>query len=370
MLSIIAVLGVLPVFGGSASAEVSESVWYPSAVPSMESSRWKVAIGSYVRGRDVYPLSSGLAVAENVACAQARKVRQGVVVLSFGRQKAGGSSGFGTWLSYTTIARVAAAWAKGLARCGTGRWEVAIGTSNSGGVTDYNGYFGGARWARAVAKARKLSDQRVRISGAVDLEPGWGPARQARAWVNGFVKTSSARLWNFGSADGCPQSVSSDVTCGFGWSMDDVLWVSSGAGRNVVAMPQIHTVRGSQARQWAVLASRAVRRGVALRLGAITVQTAACAQVSEGCGHTGLSAWDAWTQLRTLLDMRASTRDMPLGAPMDIRWGWSRYVFTPPPTTTTSTTTTTTSTTTTSTTTTTIDESTSTTTESTAPSTG
>lgn len=84
-MGVVAMLGVLPVFDGSATAEVAESVWYPTEVPSTSSSRWKVSIGSYVRGRDVYPLSSGLVDAEIAACTQARKVRQGVVVLSFGR---------------------------------------------------------------------------------------------------------------------------------------------------------------------------------------------------------------------------------------------------------------------------------------------
>jgi hypothetical protein len=180
----------------------------------------------------------------------------------------------------------------------------------------------------------------VRITGSVDLEPGWGPAGNARAWVDGYVSATQVRLWNFGSADGCPQSVSSKITCNNGWTIDDVLWVSSHAGDNVVAMPQIHTKSGSQARQWAVLAARGISMGKPLRLAAITVQTAACTQVRGGCPTTGVAAWDGWTQLRTYLDGNITTVGTPLGAPMDIRWGWANGFVIPPPTTTTTTTTT------------------------------
>jgi hypothetical protein len=192
-----------------------------------------------------------------------------------------------------------------------------------------------------IEGAQIMADPRVSISGAVDIEPGWGPAGNARAWVDGYVSATQLRLWNFGSADGCPQTVSAKFTCNNGWTIDDVLWVNSHAGPNVVAMPQIHTQSGSQARQWAVLAARAIALGKPLRLAAITVQTAACSQVRGGCPTTGVSAWDGWTQLRTYLDANPTTVGTPLGAPMDIRWGWANGFVIPPATTTTTTTTTT-----------------------------
>jgi len=114
-------------------------------------------------------------------------------------------------IPYADMAKVAATWASGLAECGSGKWEVSLGTSNSGAVTAFNGYTGGQAWAALVAEARKISDPRVAISGAVDLEPGWGPPGQARAWVDGYVASTSTRLWNFGSADACPQTVSIEV---------------------------------------------------------------------------------------------------------------------------------------------------------------
>ncbi len=321
------------------------SLAYVAGVPAKDSPLWNVAIGSYVRGKDVFPLEKTLPAATAVACSQAKKVSSGVVVLSFGVQNATGTSGWGIPISYANIAKVAAAWATGLATCGTGQWEVSIGTSNSGSVTRYNGYLGGVAMAVAVGRARELADSRVVISGAMDLEPGWGPPGQARAWVDGYVATTSARLWNFGSADGCPQTVGK-LTCNNGWTIDDVLWVSSHAGANVIAMPQIHTKSGSQARQWAVLAARSIEMGKTLRIGALTVQTAACTTVVGGCPTTGVSAWDAWTQLRRALDAIVSTAGTPIGAPMDIRWGWGGPFYVPPATTTTTTTTTSTTTTT------------------------
>lgn len=316
------------------------AVWYPTAVPEKTSNRWSVPIGSYVRGKDVFPLDVTLPAAEKAACEQASTVPQGVIILSFGRQIEGGTTGFGLALSYDNIAKVAAAWSAGLARCGSGPWEVAIGTSNSGGITMYNGFAGGARWAQLVSAARAIADPRVTVSAANDLEPGWGPAGQARAWVDGFVRaTSSIRLWNFGSADGCP-TVPDRIVCGNNWTIDDVVWVSAQAGPNIVMVPQIHTKTGTQARQWARIAARAKTLGVSVRFPGMSVQTAACTQVRGGCPTTGVSAWDGWTQLRTALDALPETAGTPLGAPVDIRWGWGGPFFTPPPTTTTTTTTT------------------------------
>lgn len=337
-----------PVAQSVVAAAPNEAVWYPSSVPDRASAEWTVAIGSYVRSRDVKPIDTAVPVIRAAACDQARKVPRGVVILSFGRQVKGGASGFSSsTITHAEIVATTAAWAAGLAECGTGPWEVSIGTSNSGAVTAYNGFSGGQVWARLVDQARAASDPRVTVTGSVDLEPGWGPPGQARAWVDGYVATTSVRLWNFGSADGCPQSVSTKLTCNNGWTIDDVLWVSSHAGPNVLAMPQIHTQSGSQARQWAVLAARGVALAKPLRLAAITVQTAACSQVKAGCPTTGVSAWDGWAQLRRSLDAIPSTVGTPVGAPMDIRWGWANgFVIPKATTTTTSTSSTTTSTTT------------------------
>lgn len=315
--------------------------WYPSAVPARTDARWTIAVGSYVRGRDVYPIDTAVPVIRSAACDQARKVPRGVVVLSFGMQIAGGAAnGFGKSITREQMIATASAWATGLAECASGPWEVSIGTSNSGGVTRYNGYLGGKAWAKLVDDARAASDPRTVVSGAVDLEPGWGPPGQARAWVDGYVDNTKSRLWNFGSADGCPQTISTDLTCNNGWTIDDVLWVSSHAGPSVLAMPQIHTQSGSQSRQWAVLAARGVEMGMPLRIGAITVQTAACSQISSGCSTTGISAWDGWSQLRRYLDAQPTTKGFKVGAPMDIRWGWANGFVIPPETTTTTTTTT------------------------------
>ena len=356
-------------------AGAAEAVWYPAAVPARTSPEWAVAIGSYVRSRDVKPIDTAVPVIRAAACDQARKVPRGIVILSFGRQVRGGSSGFtsGSPLSNNEIVATTAAWAAGLAECGTGPWEVSVGTSNSGAVTAYNGYSGGATWARLVTRARAASDPRVAVTGSVDLEPGWGPPGQARAWVDGYVATTQIRLWNFGSADGCPQTYLSKLTCNNGWTIDDVLWVSSHAGPNVLAMPQIHTQSGSQARQWAVMAARGIAMSKPLRLAAITVQTAACSQRAGGCPTTGVSAWDGWTQLRSAIDRIPIAAGTPVGAPMDIRWGWANGFVIPKPTTTTTSTSSTTTvprtTSTTTTTTTTVPTSTSTTTSTTSTST-
>lgn len=341
------------------------NVWYPTAVPERGSPRWLAPIGSYVRGKDVFPLEATLPAAEVAACEQATKVPQGVIILSFGKQIETGTNGFGMAMTYDDITRVASAWAAGLARCATGPWELAIGTSNSGGITNFNGYTGGVRWSQLLKTIRSVADARVTVSAANDLEPGWGPSGQARAWVDGFVRTEPAiRLWNFGSADGCP-TVTTKITCGNNWTIDDVIWVSAQAGPNIVVVPQIHTTTGTLARQWARIMARAKTLGVTMTIAGVSVQTAACAQVRGGCPTTGVSAWDAWQQMRTAVDALADIAGSPVGAPVDIRWGWGGPFYKPPATTTTTSTTTTSTSTTSTTPTTTVPTTTSTTTSST-----
>lgn len=299
-----------------------DPVWYPSAVPPREDAFHNVAIGSYVRGQDVLPFDVNAPLIHEAMCTKARRVPRGVMILSFGRQVEGGSSGFGTTLSAADIAATTALVARGLAECASGPWEVAVGTSNSGGVTAFNGYDGGVVWAQIVEQARAISDPRITISGAVDIEPSWGPVRQAKAWVSGFTAASGRRLWNFGSADGCPQSIGS-VRCNNGWTIDDVLWVSSQASPNLVVIPQIHTRSGSQARQWAVIAARGLEVGSPLRIAGVGAQPSACLQVRGGCPTTGNDPWLAWTQLRDALDAIPTTKGFAIGPPRDIRWSWS-----------------------------------------------
>jgi hypothetical protein len=311
----------VPVLALASLADVApETAWFPEAVPAPESPHVNLAVGSYVRGSDALPLAERAAAISASACNQARLAPRGTVVLSFGKQVEGGASGFGTTIVEADIVAITATVAAGLAECGSGPWEVSVGTSNSGGATPFNGVDGGARWAAIVEQARAASDPRVAISGAVDLEPSWGPVAQARAWVAGYVAATSRRLWNFGSADGCPLSVGG-VRCNNGWTIDDVAWVSTEAGPNVWVAPQIFTQSGSLARQWAVIAARTLQRGVQLRIGGVGVQASACVQRGP-CGTTGNQGWQAWQQMRSALDAIPATAGMPIGAPRDIRWGF------------------------------------------------
>ncbi|MFM1790416.1 MAG: hypothetical protein RLZZ526_743 [Actinomycetota bacterium] len=95
----------------SAQAVNSEAPWYPTAVPAKSSAEWVVPIGSYVRGRDVQPIDTAVPVIRAAACDQAKKVRQGVIVLSFGKQVAGGANGFGQTIPTSEIVATASAWA-------------------------------------------------------------------------------------------------------------------------------------------------------------------------------------------------------------------------------------------------------------------
>lgn len=80
--------------GSAMTTASSEAMLFPASVPEQLSSDWGVAVGSYVRARDVLPIDTAIPVIRAAACDQARKVRQGIVVLSFGMQVNGGASGF------------------------------------------------------------------------------------------------------------------------------------------------------------------------------------------------------------------------------------------------------------------------------------
>jgi hypothetical protein len=104
-----------------------------------------------------------------------------------------------------------------------------------------------------VAAHRDIRQQ-VQVNGANDMEPGFGPVAATRAWVQGFTGGTQRTLLNFGSADGCPVSLSTDTTvnhaCNNGWTIQDIWWVSGGSDR-VAAAPEIYNA--VQPQQWAVI---------------------------------------------------------------------------------------------------------------------
>lgn len=147
------------------------------------------------------------------------QVNQGsVVILDFGAQASNASGTYlpstSTFWSNGTDEFYAANFAEGYQRCNHGQvLTLAVGTNNDGSVTD--GQLG-AVWGSVVEAVANNAQQsgyaNVSVAGADDWEAGFGPFAHLNGWVNGdssgggYVSTYSVPLYNYGSADGCPQN--------------------------------------------------------------------------------------------------------------------------------------------------------------------
>jgi len=84
---------------------------------------------------------------------------------------------------------------------------------------------------------------------AADLEPSWDGVTITKALVDGDEAQGWALYFDFGSADGCPQSGSADGACTNGWRVSDVAYVSF-AG---LALPLPEIYYAANASQWTVV---------------------------------------------------------------------------------------------------------------------
>ena len=84
---------------------------------------------------------------------------------------------------------------------------------------------------------------------ASDMEPSWDSASITKQLVNGDAAHGWALYYDFGSADGCPQSGSSDGPCNNGWHASDVGYVSFHG--LAMSLPEIYY--SALANQWTVI---------------------------------------------------------------------------------------------------------------------
>jgi hypothetical protein len=84
---------------------------------------------------------------------------------------------------------------------------------------------------------------------ASDMEPSWDGAALTKQLVNGDDGQGWALYYDFGSADGCPQSGSSDGSCNNGWHASDVGYVSF----HGLALPLPEIYYTVNANQWTVV---------------------------------------------------------------------------------------------------------------------
>jgi hypothetical protein len=121
---------------------------------------------------------------------------------------------------------------------------------------------------------------------ASDMEPSWDGASITKQLVNGDAAQGWALYYDFGSADGCPQSGSSGA-CNNGWHVGDVGYVSF----HGLALPMPEIYYTANANQWTVVRKWwNANRGGYFFAGATT---------STGVGLTPAVAWNTLSSLNS-----------------------------------------------------------------------
>lgn len=182
----------------------------------------------------------------------------------------------------------------------------------------WTGRAAGQRWGQLVGDvAGKLPG--VDVRGGLDAEVEWGPAAPVRAWVDGYLASTTRGLVDLGSCT-CPPLARLPAT----WSMADLVAIAAAAGRGVV-VPQIYATAGGNATEWAALARWAVRhhRGP-VRFAGVLTETAACrGPPARPCAGIDLDPLSAWRQLsdRSGQQLRWASDIGYLNAPGPVRPG-------------------------------------------------
>ena len=135
--------------------------------------------------------------------------------------------------------------------------DIAYGTSNyhlaGSGMSGTDAWYAGYHQAE---RSEDLSDYQgshgytsQTSDAAADMEPSWEGRSITKQLVNGNQAQGWALDYDFGSADGCPQSGSTDGPCNNGWEVSDVGYVSF----HGLALPLPEIYYSANAHQWTVV---------------------------------------------------------------------------------------------------------------------
>ncbi len=196
-------------------------------------------------------------------------------------------------------------WSTGTARAHGTAWAQMVNDVNSWLVT--NGY-----------------SSQVHAVGAVDIEPAWNSVAFSRAWVDGYDAVNLYDYYDFGTADGCAtRSDPNRVTCGNGWTREDV-WYKAYGTRPAFPLPEIYNTRGANAEQWALISLYSVNtRGYKVEFHGVLTQWQACQQAGASqCVGVDNSPSTGWLQLYNELKRDVRTFYNPRWS-SDMMWGYS-----------------------------------------------
>jgi hypothetical protein len=137
-----------------------------------------------------------------------------------------------------------------------GAAQIVYGNSNyhlsDSGMSSADAWYAGYHQAE---RAEDLGDYQTAegydsqtADAASDMEPSWDGPAITKQLVNGDAAQGWALYYDYGSADGCPQS-GSDGSCNDGWGVGDVGYVSF----HGLALPLPEIYYTANANQWGVV---------------------------------------------------------------------------------------------------------------------
>lgn len=276
--ALVAAFASFPAAAGAAPSPVT--AWYVYG-----SSASELASYAYARG-----------------CAFARSQPAGglrLLLLDFGAARKLGSGTWGTidfsnaTVSNADILAALERAADGYHNCHVrGSADIAYGNSNyhlsASGMSTTDAWYAGYHQAERAEdlfdyQAAKGYDSQT-SDAASDMEPSWDRPLVTKQLVNGDFAQGWALYYDFGSADGCPQS-GSDGACNNGWHVGDVAYVSY----HGLALPLPEIYYTANANQWTVVRKWWNAGPGGFSFAGITATTGA-----------GLSPGEAWHTLSSL----------------------------------------------------------------------
>jgi hypothetical protein len=232
-----------------------------------------------------------------------------------------------TELTYAQVVADSEAYASGYRGCatvGAGPLTIGITTNNSLNVSRELG----VQWASDVvnpaqAWAAKTYPGQVVMAASDDMEPGFGAAAQALAWVKGYVSASDGNTYyNSGSADGCGGTTATAV-CNNGWTVGDEYQVAAGIDNRLIQMvPQIYTENEVMAQQWQGIsnAGPASGRAPVKFAGELTMSTTCEIPAVGPCPGIDNTPAQGWDQLYQWLGSSPITAQSSLPWSTDITY--------------------------------------------------
>lgn len=243
-----------------------------------------------------------------------------LVLLDIGGQESGGSgvmlSATTKTISYPELVSSVEAYVDGYVRkqLPNAPLVLALGTNNDMTVNATTG----AAWADDVVDpvaAYAAKYPTVTVAGADDMEPGFSAtAKQTEAWLTGYLGATSAPFVFNGSADGCPQTLTTRTSCNNGWTTTELNYLAGGADPSRISvLPQIYNT--AMPKQWAVISAVGA---TPLQFDGPLTEYTACTLQKGGCSSaTNNSAWN-WLFAALNPDSAAITQPLPYGTDLSI----------------------------------------------------